>query len=779
MDKKDEHLNLLLIKLENLLTRQQNFEAEIKALKEEVARLRSGDESILPQQEKPLVRASYPHPQQQYPPIPFPNKPQKSFTQQFNRANIGKSDFEKFIGENLISKLGILILIIGVGIGAKLAIDQGWITPLTRIVLGYAVGAGLMIFALKLKSKYESYSAVLLSGAMSILYFITYAAYAYYQLIAQGPSFILMLVFTAFAVFAAIRYNRQVIAHIGLVGAYAVPFLLSNDTGNVAILFSYIAIINAGILALGFIKYWKWLFFNSFVITWLIFFGWNIGVSDQLGSVKISLLFATLYFCLFYATNLAYKVGKKEAFGTLDVVLLLANSFIFFGVGYFNLNLSASGKELLGLFTLGNAIVHFLVCLLVAKRKLADKNLFYFILALMITFVTIAVPVQLSGNWVSIFWAIEAAILYYFGRAKHIEIYEKLSLPLIILAFGSLVQDWAEQSFNYGFWSDLDSKKAITPFLNVGFLTSILCIGAFAFMLKVNKNAAKKEGTVRKSMVINLLSYCIPSFLIFITYWTFRQEISLVFIKLYQESRTKIGTGKFDFIYNENYRNLYTAVAYSYTLLFAAILTAINLKIVKSRTLAIANVVINLLVILTFLTHGLLILSELRDAYLLGDKNYDFGSLNIYIRYISFAFFALLINVCDQLSKSPMFKAKFKTAFDYLLYISIVWVLSSELLNILELNGLKSGYKLGLSILWGAYALLMISLGLWKKKKYLRIGAIALFALTLLKLFLYDLTALDTLAKTVVFVSLGVLLLIISFLYNKYKDLITDHEERP
>ena len=89
----------------------------------------------------------------------------------------------------------------------------------------------------------------------------------------------------------------------------------------------------------------------------------------------------------------------------------------------------------------------------------------------------------------------------------------------------------------------------------------------------------------------------------------------------------------------------------------------------------------------------------------------------------------------------------------------------------------SQSYKLGLSILWGVYALLLIALGIWKKKKHLRIGAIALFAVTLIKLFFYDISYLDTIAKTIVFVSLGVLLLIISFLYNKYKHLISEENE--
>ena len=69
---------------------------------------------------------------------------------------------------------------------------------------------------------------------------------------------------------------------------------------------------------------------------------------------------------------------------------------------------------------------------------------------------------------------------------------------------------------------------------------------------------------------------------------------------------------------------------------------------------------------------------------------------------------------------------------------------------------------------------MLIVLGIWKKKKHLRVGAIALFGITLVKLFFYDIAYLDTIAKTIVFVALGVLLLIISFLYNKYKHVISE-----
>jgi uncharacterized membrane protein len=125
-----------------------------------------------------------------------------------------------------------------------------------------------------------------------------------------------------------------------------------------------------------------------------------------------------------------------------------------------------------------------------------------------------------------------------------------------------------------------------------------------------------------------------------------------------------------------------------------------------------------------------------------------------------------------------LLRIDFRKEFDLLLHITLLTLAANELINWMDLYKPGQSYKLGLSILFGLYALLMLVLGIRKKKVHLRIGAMVLFAATLLKLLLYDITYLGTISKTIVFVTLGVLLLISSFLYTKYrKQIFGDHEE--
>lgn len=677
-----------------------------------------------------------------------------------------KSNLEKFIGENLINKIGIIITVIGVAIGAKYSIENELISPLTRIILGYLTGIGLLGFGIRLKEKYENYSAVLVSGAMAIMYFITFSAYSFYALFPQTLAFVLMVIFTTFTVIAALHYNKQIIAHIGLVGAYAIPFFLSDGSGQAIILFSYMAIINIGILIISFKKYWKPLYYVAFVLTWLIYFSWYALSYHQEDHFSMAFVFLGLFFFIFYTTFIVYKLNKKEAFGTSDIVLLLCNAFIFYGIGYTMLSNHDSGKQLLGVFTLGNALIHFICSTLIFKQKLTDKSLFYLISGLVLVFITIAIPVQLNGNWVTLLWAGEAALLFWIGRTKIIPMYEKLAYPLIILAFFSLIHDWNEVHFEY-------FQHRFTPLLNINFLTSLLFLSAFGLIIWLQH---RKPTVLKGPGWDDWFSLLIPAIFVFVLYTSFFLEIDQYWGQAYHDSAISEGTYP---LYNRNLLDLKGIWLVNYTLIFFTLLSLVNIRKLKNRRLAHVNLILNGLALFLFLAGGLYILSELRGNYLHRATNeyYQIGKINIGVRYISLALFAGLLFVSYRYTQQKFMTLKLDILFEIIVHGSLLWVISSELLHWMDLLDSNQSYKLGLSILWGTYALILIVLGIWKKRQYLRIMAMILFAITLIKLFFYDIASLGTLSKTIVFVALGVLLLIISFLYNKYKNQISDETE--
>jgi uncharacterized membrane protein len=806
----DDKIAQLQARLENLVRTQIGFQQEITQIRSELNFLRgaSQKQNVPEPPRKPPIREYVPPPRTEATPIgQETNQPTNQQTSQQSQApNFGystssqsaqppfantvrpfpskpkeKSEIEKFIGENLISKIGIVILVIGIGIFAKYAIDKNWITPAMRIFSGYLFGFGLAGLALRLKAKYLNFSAVLLSGAVAIMYFITYFAYSLYGLFSQSTAFALMIIFTVFTVVAAINYNRQIIAHLGLVGAYAVPFLLSDNSGNYAFLFTYIALINGGILAISLKKYWKSLFYTSFVFTWVIFYGWYLTSYKPVEHFNLAFLSLGVFFLIFYVTFIAYKVISEENIALENVTLVLSNSFIFYGIGYSLLDRQPGFENYLGMFTVGNAAIHFAFAWTISRLKLFPNDLVYLLTALIITFATIAVPVQLDGNRVTLIWTVEAAVLFWIGRTKQIPIFEYLSFPLMMLASVSLFNDWLliEQSRGFG-----QTVTGQFPILNGNFVTSLLFAVAFGFIFYTNKDE-RSEGVLDETLR-KPFGYIIAAIGLGVLYNCFRIEIANYFHDL--TIKTEIPQTSSP--YSTDVRQTNGDIEFfnivwqiNYTMLFLSVLSFINIKRFKNFVLAYANLFLNCFTLFVFLTAGLYFLSELRESYLIAAEPQYFvhGSFNVVIRYISYAFCAVLLFACYRYIKQNftlenLAEEQLKLAFDFVFYVSLLIIASSELLNLMNIFGFRDSYKLGLSILWGIYALGLIVLGIYGHKKHLRIGAIVLFALTLAKVFLYDIADLNTISKTIVFVSLGILMLIVSFLYNKYKALIFDTE---
>ncbi|MFC4635574.1 DUF2339 domain-containing protein [Dokdonia ponticola] len=795
MTENQHKINQLFSAVERLLKKQESISSDIELLRNEIQKVQDSEPKV------ETVQQQIPKEEVTTPPVSEPLKEEKVSTptpvptSSFEEQQITtshktetkrtipptkkprtKNELEKFIGENLINKIGIAITVIGVALGTKYSIENDLVSPLTRIILGYLAGIGLLGFGIKLKKKYENYSAVLVSGAIAIMYFITFSAYNFYELIPQTIAFVFMVIFTIFSVIAAINYNKQIIAHIGLVGAYAVPFLLNDGSGKVAVLLSYMSIINIGILIISFKKYWKPLFYSSFGLTWVIFLAWFAAEYQQQEHFNLACIFLTTFFVIFYVTFLAYKLIKNEKFGIENIVLLLINSFIFYGLGYAILSGHETGKELLGVFTLCNAIIHFVVSVVIYRKKLADKNLFYLVAGLVLVFITITIPVQLDGNWVTLLWAAEAVLLFWIGRAQKITVYEKLSYIVMAIAFFSLVHDWfaAYNSYGYAY-----TKVPFTSIFNIHFLTSLLVIAAFGGIQYINSDKKYTPAFGKKNGLTKIISFLIPAALIFISYFAVRFEIVNYWDQLFNNSSVSLETDGDTFAnqYSNyslwNFKSIWTL---NYSLLFFSILAFVNLKKIKNTSLTYISLGLLTLVILIFLISGLYELSELRETYLdkASSKYFVRGFFYIGIRYVSFMFLALAIFLSYQLIRQDSIKKKIHIPFEILFHITILWVLSSELIHWMDMGASEQSYKLGLSILWGVYALFLIGLGIWKKKQYLRIGAITLFGITLIKLFVYDIAHLNTISKTIVFVSLGVLLLIISFLYNKYKSTITN-----
>ena len=141
-------------------------------------------------------------------------------------------DIEKFIGENLFNKIGIAILVFGIGFFVKYAIDQNWINEYGRVAIGLSCGVILVGLAHYLRNSYRSFSSVLAGGGIAVFYFTIAFAMHQYHIIGQTAAFIIMIIITGFAVVLALLYDKLELAVIAAIGGFLTPFLVSNGSNN-------------------------------------------------------------------------------------------------------------------------------------------------------------------------------------------------------------------------------------------------------------------------------------------------------------------------------------------------------------------------------------------------------------------------------------------------------------------------------------------------------------------------------------------------------------------
>ncbi len=761
-----QQIEELLKKIDRLMQQQQQLQNEIIDVKKSVSQLSTKSKLIEPIKPIPEIDVAIPVKEnivQAIVAVPELKKIEVSPV----KIKKEKTPLEEFIGTNLLNKIGIVILVLGISYGVKYSIDHNLIDPITRVVLGYLSGLILIGVAIKLKVNYKTFSAVLLSGGMASLYFITYAAYDFYDLFPLGLAFTLMVLFTAFTVYAAMVYDQKVIAIFGLVGAYGVPFLLSDGSGKVAVLFSYITIVNLGILMLAFRKAWKQLYYIAFGLTWFIFAAWYVGQFSAQKYLWTSLIFSTLFFATFYVTFLAYKLIQKEAFKRWDIAMLLLNSFIYFGFGYAAIDQYENGELFLGLFTVFNAVLHFIACAFVYKKTDVPKETFYFVAGMVLVFLTLAVPVQLNGNWVTLIWSGEAALLFWIGRTKTFPVFERLSYVLILLATGSLLDDWG----SYNHYAKNSPELYIRFFINVHFLSSVLVLSAFGWILKLNFD---KKFSSSSDQFQSIFTWAFSGIFLLLLYLSVYLEISTYWNQHFIDSEVMVYSGHgYDPypIFNNDLKHFRTIWLLVYSSLFGIALSMANKHLIKNNTLVIVCTAFNALILFNFLVVGLVSFTDLRNHYLQQtDVRFYFRDFNhILIRYVSYLFVLPLVWINRQHIKNAVFSSMVKKIELVLLHVFILTVLSSELVHWLEMARVHESFKLGLSILWGSYALMLIIVGLKNQNKELRVMAMVLFAVTVFKLFVYDMANMSTIAKTIVMIILGVLMLVASFLYNKVK----------
>lgn len=353
-----------------------------------------------------------------------------------SRPTAPSATLENFIGLNVIHFVGIIVLIIGLTIGVKYAIDINLISPALRIVFAYLAGIGLFIISLRVRKNYEPFSMVIFSGAMASVYFTTYAAFSYYGMLSRPVAFAMMFLFTIFTVFNSLKYNKQAIAILGLVGAYGIPFFIRGNTDNLWALFSYIFLINTGILFLSLRRYWLNLNYLSFITTWIILFA-SLNIYHTTNYFSPQSLFSLLFFILFMVSSLGFKIYRHREITNADSFIVIINSLCL----YVSLLILFSGKStdfsqpvtmLFGVLYLGIAII-------ARKFLITQKSLHDALFSISLVAFVLYFFIRYEGLTVTIICGLLAIIYFICGMWLKLKVFRLGAIVLFASTLTKLV----------------------------------------------------------------------------------------------------------------------------------------------------------------------------------------------------------------------------------------------------------------------------------------------------------------------------------------------------
>jgi len=662
-------------------------------------------------------------------------------------------DLERFIGENLINKIGIAVLVLGIAFFVKYAIDKEWINETGRVCIGLGCGVLLAGIAHYLRHSYKAFSSVLAGGSVAVLYFTIALAFHQYALISQSAAFLIMVSITAFAVVLSLAYDRLELAVIATLGGFLTPFMVSTGQGNYIVLFSYLIILNTGLLVLSYRKRWTLINLIALVFTVLIYGGWLATLNHNAltrVSYPTALGFAGVFYLQFLVMSILNQVRFRLAFRPLEFSVLLAINISFYTAGMVLLDRWYNG-EFQGAFTALLGLINFVLVRWLFRQRATDRRLIYLLIGLTLSFLTLAVPVQLQGHSITIFWAVEFVLLYWLAQRSGIRLYIYTSLIMAIATVFSLFMDWANAAAVPGMglaviYTDL-----------TGFITNVL--------------------------------------------------VSLAFFAYYRLIRTKAG--------NENFIGGLTNREAGRAVLLAAVglayltaVYAVNLLLRKHETYDAANIYHRLVTGLFVLTGvmllrrkdgikaafarvGLFVLYALFYIASIGQiEDFTRGLLegkylwaHLPAHFAAGALFILLLwHTISLLRFRQELAGNRQKPVSWLFSILIViWVSTEAKVLYLLAGGGNSLYqsidqysRAGLTIVWALCSFGFMWLGMRYRFKPLRVISLSLFALALLKLFLIDIRNISAGGKIAAFILLGVLLLVISFMYQKLKKIIID-----
>ncbi len=676
---------------------------------------------------------------------------------------------EYAIASNWLLRIGVVILVTGIGFFLKYSIDIGLLGEKARVALTLLFGGVLVAFGIRqLGGAYQLLGQGLIGAGIATVYFAAFAGFGFYHLFGMYEAFALMAFITLCAGGLAVRFDSMLVAVFGLIGGYSTPILLSTGAVNFVGLFSYLLLLGTGILGIGYYKNWHLLNYLSFFFNYAIFFGamQKYQIADFWRVMPFLIAFFVLYSTLVFLFCLVNRVKSN----LLDLLGLMINAAIFFAIGY-GLVDQTYGRIWVAAISLGLAAFYVLHIYYFLSHRLLDREMLLGFTGLAAFFVTVSIPLILSDQWITVSWSIQALIMLWIAGKVRSEFLRQVAYALYGFVFFRLCfLDLPAQYQSGGMaLADLPWSVFWRHSLErvVSFGVPIACIGlAYRFIragarpaapIVDAKNDVGPWISENSAVRIFLVTAAVMLFLFL------QLELNRTFGTVFPPLRLPVLT------------LVWLAAGYALLLQFLAAST----KGWERLLVLLVMIVVGKLIFVDLLHWHLSPFSVTRNGYS-ASMIYrgDYSPLSALMRLLDFAAVIAFLTFAWFGIRRAGRESDFAGKLFPITALGLLFVyLSLELNTILYLYvpGLRSG---GVSILWSVFALGLVMAGMRNDVPRLRLCGLGLFAVIAWKVFFFDLSRLEQIYRILAFIVLGVLLLSGSFLYMKYRQVLAGSAEK-
>jgi uncharacterized membrane protein len=356
---------------------------------------------------------------------------------------------------NPVVRIGAVVLFIGVAYLMRYAYEHA-LVPVELRLAGAALGGVVLLgFGWRLREREDTYGLILQGVGLAILYLTVFAASRLYGLVPMGAAFGILVMLVAGASVLAVVQKSQALAIFSMSGGFLAPVLTSTGEGSHVALFSYYALLNAGILTMAWFRHWRWLNWTGFVFTFVIGASWGYQYyqPEYYASTQPFLI---LFFAFYLAVSMLFARRQTvELTGVVDGTLVFGTPVIAFAL---QAGLVKDVEFGLAYSALAAAATYALLGWWLKRQgRLADLLDQSFV-ALAVVFATLAIPFAFDNQrFTAATWALEGAGIYWVG------VRQAQRLPR---AFGTLLQLAA----GFAFVSEIGRAVDDTLFLNSAYL---------------------------------------------------------------------------------------------------------------------------------------------------------------------------------------------------------------------------------------------------------------------------------------------------------------------